>query len=365
MNISNSINPDLTVLMTVFNGTRFLASSIKSILNQTYESFEFLIIDDASTDDSIQLIESFNDTRIKLVRNPENIGQARSLNKGIEIAQCPFIARLDQDDVSTPDRLEKQIEYMKKNPDITFTGTWMDIINHEGIKLGTWRGNINSYSDLVFSLLKCITPVYHPTAMFKRKCVIDMGGYNPDLAPSEDYDLWVRLALAGYKAHVIPESLCLYRVHETQQSQDRNDLQKKNANKSQARMISFFNNEYPPDILILYLMNDKLLWPNISSFNKARHLASGLKNLFDNIIRKLNMVGNEYLNFKKLFFHHALEVACKGAILSNNKESFMLFLLALRYFSFSNIRLFLRYPFTLLPGPLRNYIRPLAKTTIP
>ncbi len=152
-----AISPKITVLMSVYNGFPFLNHAITSILNQTYKAFEFLIIDDASTDNSCDLIDAFKDSRIRLVRNHKNLGQANSLNKGIHLARSPFIARIDQDDISMPNRLEKQFIFMDSNPNVAVAGTWLNTINESGQLLDTWRGNINCYSEFLFSLLLATT----------------------------------------------------------------------------------------------------------------------------------------------------------------------------------------------------------------
>ena len=111
-------HPKVTLLMSVFNGQSYLKEAIESILNQTFEDFEFLIINDASKDNSLRIIQSFDDSRIKLVHNSDNIGLTKSLNKGIDLAKGEFIARMDCDDISLPERLSMQVSFMDKNPDI-------------------------------------------------------------------------------------------------------------------------------------------------------------------------------------------------------------------------------------------------------
>ena len=113
------MKPIVTVLMTVYNGKNYLNEEIESVLCQTLDNYEFLIVDDASTDNSIEIINSYKDSRIKLLKNRENIGQTASLNEGLAIAQGQYIARFDQDDVCLPKRLEDQVAFFKKNPSIS------------------------------------------------------------------------------------------------------------------------------------------------------------------------------------------------------------------------------------------------------
>ena len=116
---SDFVQPEISVIMSVFNGARYLKKSIESILNQSYEDFEYVIIDDGSTDKSKIIIESFKDPRIKLISNKQNIGLAASLNIGIQVSKGKYIARMDCDDVSATKRLENQLEYLIKNPKIS------------------------------------------------------------------------------------------------------------------------------------------------------------------------------------------------------------------------------------------------------
>lgn len=115
--------PSVTILMPVYNGERFLRQTIESILNQTFTDFEYLIIDDASTDTSRDIIRCFNDPRIRLVENVKNDGLIKTLNRGLALAQGEYIARQDQDDISHPTRIEKQFAFLNDNPEIVLLGT--------------------------------------------------------------------------------------------------------------------------------------------------------------------------------------------------------------------------------------------------
>ncbi|SVC41049.1 uncharacterized protein METZ01_LOCUS293903, partial [marine metagenome] len=110
--------PLITVLMPVYNGAKYLNEAIDSILNQTFQNFEFIIIDDGSTDDSVKIIKSYDDNRIRLVENRNNLGQSETLNKGLSLTRGKYIARMDQDDISMPERLKKQFEFMENNSDV-------------------------------------------------------------------------------------------------------------------------------------------------------------------------------------------------------------------------------------------------------
>jgi glycosyltransferase involved in cell wall biosynthesis len=121
--------PSVTVLMSVFNGEKFLKEAIESILKQTFKDFVFLIIDDASTDRSVEIIRSYSDFRIQLIQNKNNLGLAASLNLGLAECKTPYVARMDADDISLPHRLKVQYEWMQKHPEVGVCGTFMKELN--------------------------------------------------------------------------------------------------------------------------------------------------------------------------------------------------------------------------------------------
>ena len=159
--------PIITVLMTVYNGESYLTEAIESILYQSYADFEFLIIDDASTDSSNKIILSYKDDKIRYVRNDYNIGQTASLNYGLNIANGKYIARMDQDDLSHRDRLFIQHNYMEQNPNISVVGSWAELINENGDYIGTTI-HPTEYSDIKESIA-CGCPISHSSAFFRKK----------------------------------------------------------------------------------------------------------------------------------------------------------------------------------------------------
>jgi glycosyltransferase involved in cell wall biosynthesis len=200
--------PLMTVLMPVYNAERFLREAMDSILQQTFADFEFLIIDDGSTDTSIDIIQSYNDPRIRLVRNEKNIGISATLNKGIELASAELIARMDADDISYPERLKKQYEYMRSHPDCGMLSTWARVITHDKkfVRLERYRSNFYYYN-LTFECW-----IYHPTIVFTKTAVKDAGMYS--MPYSEDYDLFWQIA-RRYKIANLTEPLVDYRLSPT------------------------------------------------------------------------------------------------------------------------------------------------------
>lgn len=211
--------PDVSVVMAIYNGERYLAFAIESILAQTYAHFEFIIIDDGSTDSTASILERFarRDDRIRVHRNLANIGLTRSLNLGLELAQGGLIARQDADDVSLPERLEKQVMYMQANPNCVLLGVTPQIIDANGqVQRNPFRERRQPLAAggivLRWYLLYYNHIVGHSGVMFRRQVAAQVGGYDPYFRQTQDYDLWVRLAEAG-DVVILPDVLLQLRFH--------------------------------------------------------------------------------------------------------------------------------------------------------
>lgn len=201
--------PLVSVIMPVFNAQKYVASAIRSILNQKYKNFELIIIDDHSIDGSLQILNKFKDHRIRVIKNKQNVGVTKSLNKGFKLANGEFIARMDADDISLPTRLERQITFIQRHPDVGVIGTNIEIINESGKLLLNKKTNFqeNVYSALAFS-----NPILHPTVFMRKNIIKKYGGYDETLNGAEDYDLWLRLSRYT-KVVNLPEVLLHYRLH--------------------------------------------------------------------------------------------------------------------------------------------------------
>jgi hypothetical protein len=199
--------------MAVHNGGHFLHEAIESILGQTFKDFEFVIINDGSTDGSRDVILNYDDPRIRLVENQENIGLTKSLNRGLASARGEFVARLDADDLSHPTRLEKQVSFLERNPDCALVGTQARLIDAEGNLL---RGNsgLRAQSDVAIEWhLLFGNPFVHSSVMFRLQIIWDrLGGYDETYRFNQDFELWSRL-LVHFRASNIPEALIDYRSH--------------------------------------------------------------------------------------------------------------------------------------------------------
>ena len=204
---------DITVLMPVYNGAEYIREAIDSVLGQTFENFELLIIDDGSSDNSIDIIKSYSDPRIILIKNNYNIGLVKTLNKGLDNAKGEFIARIDQDDVCYPERLERQLDFIRNNPEIILLGSGCMEIDKDGNEIAVHQYPSN-HRKLFADLLKLKAFFPHSSAFFNKCVVTELGGYNFNLNGAEDCDLWLRIASVG-KIACFPEPLIKLRKHST------------------------------------------------------------------------------------------------------------------------------------------------------
>lgn len=202
------MHPKISVIMSVYNGEAFLHETIASILNQTFSDFEFIIINDGSTDNTSTILESFTDSRIR-VFNQENIGLTKSLNIGLEKAKGEYIARQDTDDISDLQRLEYEVDFMKNHPDVGLVGTCGTVINEKGKFLQSWKLPENHYN--INEMLLCGNSFIHGSVLFRRECLTTVGHYREEFEYAQDYDLWLRIA-EQYKVANIDKELYKYRL---------------------------------------------------------------------------------------------------------------------------------------------------------
>lgn len=204
------MNPRVSVILSVYNGEKYIKQAIESILHQTFKDFELIIIDDGSTDNTSFVLDGFNDSRIIRVKNEKNIGLVKSLNKGLNIAKGEFIARMDADDVSVSDRFEKQIAYLDKHKDIGVLGTYMEQVDDKGKTLSLFKVP-ESHKDILCRMLSG-TAIVHASVVMRRNILMSVGSYNPEFLHTEDTELWTRLILKTHFAN-LPEVLYIRRIH--------------------------------------------------------------------------------------------------------------------------------------------------------
>lgn len=203
---------DISILMPVHKEEKFLCEAIDSILSQTYDNFELIIVDDASTNNMLQIIQSYNDKRIILIQNEHKIGIYPSLNRGISIATGKYISVMDADHVSYPLRLEVQYKYMESHPEVWAVGTNFDISN------SNTRSELPlTHNELMLALLEDNIFI-HSSLMIRTDRLKELGGYDEKYIYSSDYDLLTRLVLAG-KVENLPDVLMMFRGSDSLKSQ--------------------------------------------------------------------------------------------------------------------------------------------------
>jgi len=208
------IEPLVTVLMAVHNGAAHVEAAVESILRQSFTDFEFLIIDDGSTDDTPQRLVRFHDPRVRLLRNDVNIGLTRSLNLGLRHARGALIARHDADDISHVGRLATQLQYFEQNPHVVVLGTQARYINARGerIAVAPWPKATSPLAikwQLLFD-----GPFFHASVMFRKAIIWDeLGGYDETFVSSQDFELWSRVEARGCPMANLPSEWIDFRVH--------------------------------------------------------------------------------------------------------------------------------------------------------
>jgi len=217
--------PTISVIMGCYNGEKYLDNAIKSILEQSYNNFEFIIFDDASTDRSRKIIRKWAniDKRIHLYYNKQNLGLAATLNHALLVTRGQYIARMDADDISVPERLKRQLDFLK-NGDSDICGTWTRSMGH--LKSRVTRYPVTH--EEIQAYLYFQTAFSHPSVMASSQ-VYKKFRYEENAGIAEDYDLWARMACQGVKMANIPEVLLLYRKHQNQVSENSCLIQAKHA----------------------------------------------------------------------------------------------------------------------------------------
>ena len=227
--------PIITVLMPVYNCELYVEEAVESILNQSFTDFEFLILDDASTDQTVSIIKKLDDPRIHLIEKPINTGYTNSLNYGLQLAKGKYVARMDGDDISLPERFAKQVAYMEANQDAVLCGTSYKIIGNDK------RIVIPERHDAIKLTLLKTNCIAHPSVMIRKKVLDEfLIVYDISKEPAEDYDMWVRLLLIG-KLHNLQDILLEYRIHNAQVSRERAEDQEKNAIEIKLKLLSYLN----------------------------------------------------------------------------------------------------------------------------
>ncbi len=213
------MSPTVSVIMTVFNGESYLRPAVDSVLAQTFEDWELIVVDDASVDSTPSILRSYHDSRIKVMRREQNSKPAVCANWAISVANGQYIARLDADDVFLPNRLEEQVGYMNAHPDAVLVASAAYEIDEKGARVGFRPGGIG---DCALKLtLAAHNPITHSSVVFRTDAARELNGYNEEKRSwfSDDYEFWTRILFRG-KTIVLPQPLIEYRVHSNSISAD-------------------------------------------------------------------------------------------------------------------------------------------------
>lgn len=205
------LTPEISVVLPVYNAEKYISTAMSSILKQSFRNFEFIIIDDHSSDNSWEIIQQYarKDKRIIALRNNRNLKGCATLNKGLALAKGKYIARVDNDDWSYPYRFDKQYSYLEAHPQVGIVGGVMEIMNEEGKILGKRKYHISD-QEIRKSIFR-YSPFSHPLVMIRKSILDKIGYYNSEYVPADDYELYFRIGKVSKFAN-LPEVLLKYRI---------------------------------------------------------------------------------------------------------------------------------------------------------
>lgn len=209
--------PQVSILMPVYNTAPYLREAMDSMLSQTFTDFELIVLNDCSPDNAEEILDTYDDPRIVRYRGERNVGLANVLNVGIEMARGKYIARMDSDDLSLPNRLKVQVDYLETHPDIDLVSVGMQLF---GAKEEVWTRVSDPEKVKVNALFQ--SPVLHASSVWRKESFERHGlRFRQDMVPAEDYDLWTRALVRGFKLVNLPDVLYRYRLHPNQATQQK------------------------------------------------------------------------------------------------------------------------------------------------
>ncbi len=282
-------NPKISVIMSVYNTPKeYLCEAIESILNQTFQDFEFLIVDDGSVQLHVkETILSYKDEHIRYLYK-DNSGLADSLNFAVSQAKGMYIARMDSDDISLPERFEKQVAFLDNNPSISIVGSWIEIFPETKV----WH-TMPEPKLLDFVLGNQLA---HPAVMWRKKDFEEKGlKYDKNLVCSQDYDLWSRVSMAGLKSVNLQEILLKYRSHPNNISHTKRDKQAKIAADIKATLLEFLTCDHTMQEKLKVFIRESSGMNSTSKWLLFHCIP------FLTIKRKFNKINVKLLNFIPLF----------------------------------------------------------------
>lgn len=317
-----SLNPRVSVLMPVYNAETYLREAIDSILCQSFKDFEFVIINDGSTDSSVEIIESYIDDRIKLIHNASNVGLIKTLNIGLEVCKGEYIVRMDSDDISLPTRIALQVGFMDSNPAIGVLGSWFeDFGEHIEPKIVKYA---TSDSEIRIRHLYQ-THIAHPTAVIRTNLIHKYGlKFDPEYVYGEDYHFWVKVS-ANCKLSNYPEVLVKKRDHPKNITNSFSDIMHRTCTKVKIGQFEAMGVRVNVEEADLYTRFADPEWQfSIIEMNQLLHLITQLNEAnqvskfiepadfstylaskwFHLCFHNKNLLGSGWKWFKRLLFHH-------------------------------------------------------------
>jgi glycosyltransferase involved in cell wall biosynthesis len=212
------MNPEVSIVMPVYNGQQFLQESLDSIFCQTFADFELIVIDDGSSDRTPAILAACADTRLRVARL-DHAGIVAALNEGLRLARGEWIARIDHDDLMVRNRLERQLIYLRANPELGGAGSYYHIIDATGALRGSKEIPLRTPEELREFLERGGRLIYpHPTMMFRKSVALSIGGYRSEYLKSEDVDFFLRMVESGWPLLIQPEYLIKFRYHSNSES---------------------------------------------------------------------------------------------------------------------------------------------------
>lgn len=296
----------VSVLMPVYNAQEHLAEAIESILVQTFRDFELIIIDDGSSDESLEIIRSFTDSRIRLVVHKQNQKLIASLNEGIELATGKYLARMDADDVCDPARLQKQVAFMESNSEVGALGTWVHALNHSGYDKFRYQ---KDHDNLMLYFLEQI-PFAHPTVMLRKQVLDDHPAirYDSNYLHVEDYKMWFEISKVTKLAN-LDECLLTYRFHSSQISTRFKEVQEEAVSRIKKEIVTFWIQDTLTEKEITALV--EILWKRANlEREKLTSLIGPLVTLYHDLTRHFHL---DQAKSGFFFLEHAYRI-CSGHV---------------------------------------------------
>ena len=288
------MKPEISVIMSVYNGETYLKEAIKSVINQTFKSWELIVINDCSTDSTSEILAEFalSDERIKVHTNEVNLKLPKSLNKAISLSQGKYIARMDADDICLPERFEKQFKFMEENKDIALSSCRFMTVKNGVYMSGGAGGRCDN--DAIMAMLFVSNPILHPGVIAKAE-VMKKFNYDTTLTCTEDLELWTRMAMGNQRMAILPECLLIYRLHDKQITSITLERQHTEVTKIQQKYYKALACEMDDDMKEFYISG--VYFTETPDINKFLKYANWLKNSANN---KINISDINYALFEIL-----------------------------------------------------------------